>query len=87
MESSDHDDLVGFVLKVTYGGLVADAAQFSAATPTLRPRAAPERFSTRVGLESTRRDIVALCHAHGADEGLSAYLSTHWLERFAPVMS
>ena len=48
---------------------------------------APQRFSTQVGMENTRRDIIALCTAHGADEGLQSFLSTRWLERFAPLAS
>jgi hypothetical protein len=77
---SDDDDLKARVLHLTYQRIVADLAGFAGFAETRMPR----RFITREGLERTRRRIERECASSGADEDLVEFLTTTWIDRFAP---
>jgi hypothetical protein len=78
--SDDDDDLKARVLRLTYQRILADMAGFAGFVDLRVPR----RFVTREGLERTRRRIEHECDDSGAADDLVEYLTTAWLDRFAP---
>ena len=88
MKEPDADTLMQHVLALVYAALRADDHQNreDGMTSGLQHAASvPLRFSSQAGVEQARRHVVAACMAADADESLRHFLSTHWLERFAPV--
>lgn len=88
MKEPDADTLMQHVLALVYAALRADEHQNRAdgmATGLEHAAAVPQRFSSQAGVEQARISVVAACMAADADESLQHFLSTHWLERFAPV--
>jgi hypothetical protein len=78
------DDIVRRVMRLTWRALQADAAGYAPLGGAMPP-SRPQRFFSTAALEQTRRDVVDTCRAADADADLREYLSTHWLDRFAPM--
>jgi hypothetical protein len=77
-----HHQLKHRVFELTYRELVGDAAHYAGAAQATRR--APERFFTRGAVERARAAIAQACDAADADPALAEFLTTRWLEQFAP---
>lgn len=85
IDDDPHDQLKRRVCALTYRELVDDAARYAGAAHD--DRTAPQRFFTRGAVERARAAIAAACERAEADPALAEYLTTHWLDRFAPRLS
>lgn len=81
------DELTQHVFEITYRRMVDDCASYAGlalAAHGTHGRGSTRRFYSRDAVESTRRAIASACTAADAEPALAEFLTTRWLDAFAP---